>query len=109
MTDIKITLTDKAVAGLAFATVGQYRARDMELGGFYVLIGKRAKSFMIAGDLRAGGVRQLTVRMKIADVGDLTCRDARARAKILLGQLADGSDPRPACETREGRSRASSG
>ena len=98
MPDIKLPLTDKNVVGLPFAAEGQYKARDLDLGGFYVLVGKQSKSFMIAGDLRSGGVRQRTVRMKIDDVGALTCRDARARAKVLLGQLADGVDPRPQVE-----------
>lgn len=98
MPDIKLPLTDKDVLGLPYAAEGQYKARDLDLGGFYVLVGKQSKSFMVAGDLRSGGLRQRTVRMKIDDVGALTCRDARARARVLLGQLADGVDPRPKAE-----------
>jgi hypothetical protein len=101
MADLKLPLIDKNVFGLPFAAEGQFKARDLDLGGFYVLIGKRTKSFMIAGDLRANGVRVRTVRLKIGDVGDITCRDARARAKTALGQLADGVDPKPVPEDRE--------
>jgi hypothetical protein len=93
MGDLRLPLTDKNVMGLPPAMKGQYRARDTELAGFFVLIGARAKSFMIQADLRVGGARQ-TVRMKVAEVGEMTTRDARAKAKALLGSIADGIDPR---------------
>jgi hypothetical protein len=32
--------------------------------------------------------------MKVAEVGEMTTRDARAKAKTLLGSIADGIDPR---------------
>jgi hypothetical protein len=94
MPDLRLPLTDKNVLGLPLATAGQYRARDLDLGGFYLLVGKRTKSFVVAGDLRAGGLRQKTVRMTIGEAGEISCRDARARARAILGQLADGVDPR---------------
>jgi hypothetical protein len=93
MGDLRLPLTDKNVMGLPPAMKGQYRARDTELAGFFVLIGARAKSFMIQADLRVGGGRQ-TVRMKVAEIGEMTTRDARAKAKTLLGSIADGIDPR---------------
>jgi len=34
------------------------------------------------------------VRMKIAEVGDLSTQKARARAKEILGKIAKGADPR---------------
>jgi hypothetical protein len=53
MGDFRLPLTDKNVAGLALADKGaQYRARDTDLAGFFVLVGSRAKSFMIQADLR---------------------------------------------------------
>jgi hypothetical protein len=94
MPDLRLPLTDKNVLGLPFAATGQYKARDLDLGGFYLLVGKRTKSFVVAGDLRAEGLRQKTVRMKIGEAGEITCRDARARARTVLGELADGVDPR---------------
>lgn len=98
MSDLRLPLTDKNLIGLPFAPSGQYRARDTDLGGFFVLIGKGAKSFMIQADLRADG-RRRSIRMKVADVGELSARDARAKAKILLGRIADGDDPRPPRQT----------
>ena len=94
MPDLRLPLTDKNLIGLPFAPSGQYRARDTDLGGFFVLIGSRTKSFMIQGDLRVDGRRQ-SVRMKVAEVGEMSARDARAKAKTLLGRIAGGEDPRP--------------
>ncbi|WP_082601913.1 integrase family protein [Phenylobacterium sp. Root700] len=94
MGDLRLPLTDKNVAGLPLAPGEQYLARDAELGGFFLLVGGRAKSFMIQADLRKGGVRR-SIRMKVGDAEDVSCRDARARAKELLGQIARGHDPRP--------------
>jgi integrase len=93
MADLRLPLTDKNVAALPPAVGSQYVARDAELAGFFVLIGVQTKSFMIQGDLRLNGQRQ-SIRMKVAKVGDLTARDARAKAKALLGAIADGIDPR---------------
>jgi integrase len=93
MADLRLPLTDKNVAALPAASATQYLARDTELAGFFVLVGVRTKSFMIQADLRLDGRRQ-SIRMKIAEVGDLNAREARAKAKTLLGAIADGVDPR---------------
>jgi hypothetical protein len=37
---------DKSIARLPYAEEKQYKVRDTELTGFFVLIGKRMKSFM---------------------------------------------------------------
>lgn len=94
MPDLRLPLTDKNLIGLPFAQSGQYRARDTELGGFFVLIGLRTKTFMIQADLRLDGARQ-SIRMKVAEVGEISAREARAKAKTLLGRIAGGEDPRP--------------
>jgi integrase len=94
MGDLRLPLTDKNVASLPFAPGEQYRARDTDLAGFFLLVGTRTKSFMIQADLRKAGRRQ-SIRMKVGDAEDLSCRDARARAKELLGQIGRGVDPRP--------------
>jgi hypothetical protein len=59
-----------------------------------VIVGKRTKTFMVQGDLRAGGSRY-SIRIKIGEVGELKTREARAKAKTLLGSIAKGIDPRP--------------
>ena len=90
----RLALTDKAILALPFTTSGQRLVRDAELFGFFVVIGKRTKTFMVQGDLRANGKRQ-SIRIKIGDVGELNTREARAKAKTLLGSIAKGIDPRP--------------
>lgn len=48
---------------------------------------------MVQGDLRQNGERS-SIRMKVGEVGELTTREARAKAKVLLGAIAAGEDPR---------------
>lgn len=93
MTDLRFALTDRAVASLQPAASGQYFARDTDLPGFMVLVGKRQKTFVVQGERRKAGKR-LSVRMKVAEVGELTTRAARAKAKDILGKIANGVDPR---------------
>lgn len=93
MGDLRLPLTDRNVSGLPPAAGAQYLARDTELRGFFVLVGSRTKSFMLQADLRANGARQ-SIRMKVAEVGELSTRDARAKAKALLSSIANGIDPR---------------
>lgn len=91
MPDINLALTDRAVAGLPLASSGQYFAKDTELRGFWVLVGKRKKTFVVQGERKHKGQR-LSVRMKLDDVR--TTREARAKAKKILGMIAEGIDPR---------------
>src|SRR5712691_6364569 len=89
-----LPLTDKAILALPFSTSGQQLVRDAELSGFFVVVGKRRKTFMVQGDLRANGKRE-SVRIKVGEVGELSTREARAKAKMLLGSITKGVDPRP--------------
>jgi hypothetical protein len=50
MPDTRVTLTDRSIGGLPFAVSSQYFARDTELAGFAVLVGKRRKTFVVQGD-----------------------------------------------------------
>ncbi|MER8767087.1 MULTISPECIES: integrase family protein [unclassified Mesorhizobium] len=101
MADLRIPLTDRAVASLQHASSGQYFARDTDLQGFMVLVGKRKKTFVVQGDRMKAGKR-LSVRMKVAEVGELTTRAARAKAKDILGKIANGVDPRASTRKRDG-------
>jgi integrase len=92
MPDIRIALTDKAVAKLPLSAQGQYLARDTELPGFFVLIGKTKKTYTIQGDLRRDGLRK-SVRLAVGQAGDLNAREARAKAKEWLGKIASGEHP----------------
>src|ERR1700732_5072015 len=93
MADTRFPLTDRAVSALPFAGSGQYFARDVELPGFAVLVGKRRKTFVVQGDIRKDG-RRRSMRIKVAEVGAITTREARADAKELLGKITKGIDPR---------------
>ncbi len=93
MADLRLPLTDKNVAALPLATSGHYLARDAELSGFFLFVGIRMKTFMIQADLRLNGLRQ-SIRMKVGEACDFSARDARAKAKALLGSIASGIDPR---------------
>jgi hypothetical protein len=51
MADVRILLTDKAIARLPAPKDGWYLARDTELKGFFVVVGKRKRTFTVQGDL----------------------------------------------------------
>jgi len=93
MTDIRILLTDKAIAQLPAATTDRYLVRDTELRGFFVVVGKRKKTFTIQADLRQGGKRASTLRIAIGDSDELSTRSARATAKEYLAQISRGKHP----------------
>lgn len=89
-----LTLSDRTVSGLPSSKGKQSIVRDAELPGFFVMVGSRSKTFMIQADLRGATSRQ-SIRMKIGEAGRMTARDARAKAKKALGEIAEGIDPRP--------------
>ncbi|MGH6847672.1 MAG: integrase arm-type DNA-binding domain-containing protein [Methylocella sp.] len=93
MPNTHLALTDRSIAGLLPAKSSQYFARDTELPGFAVLVGKRRKTFVVQGDIR-NGKQRLSIRLAIGAVGEKTTREARAEAKELLGRIAKGIDPR---------------
>ena len=45
MADIRRLLTDKVISGLMAPEKGWYLARDTELKGFFVVVGKRKRTF----------------------------------------------------------------
>jgi integrase len=90
---MRLALTDKAILALEFTASGQRIVRDAELAGFFLMVGRRTKTFMVQGDLRQNGKRQ-SLRLKVGEVGEVTTREARAKAKALLGLIGKGVDPR---------------
>lgn len=94
MTDIRISLTDKAIAQLPAPKEGWYLARDTELKGFFVVIGKRRRTFTVQGDLRRGGKRASSIRVSIGDASEMSTRAARATAKEYLAQISRGRHPK---------------
>jgi integrase len=93
MTNSSLLLNDKAVAKLPYAEDGQYKARDTEVAGFFVRVGKRSKTFMAEGEFWRDGVRELRAQVKLGEFGEISTREARAKAKDVLGGLARGQRP----------------
>ncbi|MCK1445668.1 integrase family protein [Bradyrhizobium sp. 2] len=98
MADIRILLTDKTIAQLPTPKDGWYLARDTELKGFFVVVGKRKRTFTVQGDLRQNGKRASSVRVSIGDTSEMSTRTARATAKEYLAQISKGKHPRAAKE-----------
>ena len=96
MNDIRIPLSDKNIAQLSTPRDGWYLARDTELKGFFVVVGKRKRTFTVQGDLRQGGKRASSIRVSIGDTRELTTRAARAIAKEHLAQISRGQHPKKA-------------
>lgn len=94
MADIRILLNDKTVARLPAATSGQYRARDTELKGLYVVVGERRKTFAVQGDLREAGKRASSIMVTVSDARDMATREARATAKEYLAKISRGQHPK---------------
>lgn len=103
----RLPLSDRNIAALPLVASGQQIVRDEDLAGFFLLVGKRSKTFMVQSDLRNNGRRQ-TIRIKIGEVGKIAAREARAKARALLGSIADGVDPRPKPEITESPKKNSS-
>jgi integrase len=97
MGSLKKALTDREIAELPLSASGQYIVRDVELSGFFVLVGKLKKTFMVQADLRTK-TRRRSIRIKIGVAGEMTARKARAAAMEALGKLARGQDPRESQE-----------
>ena len=92
MPDTRLALTDKSVSSLPLAEKGQYLARDTDLKGFFVLIGRTRKTYTIQGDLRRDGLRK-SIRLAVGHAGEINAREARAKAKEWLGKIASGQHP----------------
>ncbi|WP_213287307.1 integrase arm-type DNA-binding domain-containing protein [Bradyrhizobium sp. sGM-13] len=96
MPDIRIPLTDKAIAQLPTPEDGWYLARDTDLKGFFVVVGRRKRTFAVQGDLRKAGKRASSIRVSIGDTRDVSTRVARASAKEYLAQISRGLHPKAA-------------
>jgi site-specific recombinase XerD len=102
MADQREILTDKSILRLPYAGEKQYRVRDSELSGFFVLIGKRRKTFMAQGEFWRDGVREFAAQVKLGHFGEMTARQARGKAKEALGLIAKGQRPGEAPKIKPG-------
>ena len=94
----RVAFSDKTAAAIPLLAKGQTIVRDAELPGFFILVGTRGKTYMVQADLWTERKRQ-SVRVKIGEVDRVSAREARAKAKVLLGSIANGIDPRPKADT----------
>jgi site-specific recombinase XerD len=101
MADLRQILTDMVVARL-HTKEKQYKVRDADVAGFFVLIGKRRKTFMAQGEFWRHGVREFAAQVKLGEFGDLSTREARSKAKEALGSIARGQRPRQGPRTISG-------
>ncbi|TPG15179.1 integrase [Sphingomonas koreensis] len=79
-------LSDRYVADLPWATDGQYSARDA-LKGFFVVVGKKRKTFTVQCDVKDDLGRRRTKKVTLGLFPDLTVKQARAKAKATIGAL----------------------
>src|SRR5271169_2413148 len=94
MSDVRMLLTDKTIARLPSPNDGWYLARDTELKGFFVVVGKRRRTFTVQGDLRRGRKRASSIRASIGDTREMSTRTARSIAKEYLAQISKGQHPK---------------
>lgn len=87
-------LTDREVRALPFVTPEsgkqQYKIRDTELKGFLVQIGHGAKSYRIETEVQELGQRRV-IKKTIGRSDAISVRDARAKARELIGGYQTGS------------------
>lgn len=95
MADIRILLNDRSISDLEPPSSGQYRARDTQLKGFHVVVGRRKKIFAVRGDLRKDGKRVASISVRIGDTDSVSTREARATAKTYLAMISRGEHPNP--------------
>lgn len=98
----KLLLTDQAVARLPLAPAGSYKVYDTEVAGFFVKVGKRQRTYMARGEFWRDGVREFESSTKIGATDEMTARDARKRAREVIGGIAKGQRPGETAKTRVG-------
>jgi len=89
MSDFKTSLNDKMINRLGFADDGQYVVRDTELKGFFLVVGKRTKTFTVLGEFWDNGKRHAK-KVALGTTDKLSTRDARVKAKDALAKIARG-------------------
>lgn len=102
MADQSMEISDKAIGRLPYAESSQYKVLDTELKGFVVVIGRRKKTFAAQGAFWRDGVREFAARKKIGEFGEMTSREARAKAKDILAAIAKGQRPGDTTPIRKG-------
>lgn len=89
MADQRALLSDRLIARLPPGDRGQYKVRDTELPGFQIIVGKHARTFVVKGERWVDGKRT-GCQLTLGHYGQMTTRQARAEARLALGQIAKG-------------------
>jgi hypothetical protein len=95
MVDLRIPLTDTIIKELEPPAEGQYVVRDATQKGFYILVGKRKRTFMVHGDLNVPGQPAKSIKVSVGDINDLTTTKARTIARGYLSEMVQGRHPKP--------------
>lgn len=83
-----LKLTKTNVENLPFTEIGQTIYCDTELPGFWLLVGKRSKTY-----LAKGRVGRNDIRCTIGKHGVFTTEEARRDARLMLADMARGINP----------------
>lgn len=81
-------ITKSFIDSVPLTETGQVSYCDSDLAGFYLIVGKRAKTFVAQKDIRGR-----TVRYTIGRYGHFTPQEARQIAKDKLYLMAQGINP----------------
>lgn len=95
MSHLRIPLTDAIIKEFEPPTDGQYVVRDATQNGFYLLVGKRKRTFMVHGDLNVPGHPSKSIKVSVGDASELTTTKARTIAKGYLSEMSQGRHPKP--------------
>lgn len=87
------TLNNETVAKLPLAATGQYIERDDKLPGFFVVVGKRTKTFTVQVDGKKPDGTRSSRREKVGTFPEMSASAARERAKALQIALGKRRDP----------------
>lgn len=87
------TLNNETVAKLPLAVTGQYIERDDKLPGFFVVVGKRSKTFTVQVDGKKPDGTRTSRREKVGTFPEMSASVARERAKALQIALGKRRDP----------------
>lgn len=95
----KLKLTKSAIEALLPAEKGQVMYVDTDLPGFYLIVGRRAKTFAAQKDIQGR-----SVRYSIGKYGHFTVEEARKIAREKLYLMSVGVNPNT--QDKEARARA---
>ena len=93
MQDVRLALTDQAISKLPLAEGGSTARATQSSLVSWCWSARGLRPSLSRPSSGGGGVRELQVRMKLGDVGQISTRDARKKAKEALGCVARGERP----------------